>query len=104
MTIILFLLFIISLAANLVLVWYCRKLIKNLWYGFNNADELQKLLLEYAASLEDLQSVQNYSDETIDIAIGNTKLIAEACRVYKDSIIDKQDNKNSEKNTNSLST
>jgi hypothetical protein len=97
------LLLAISLTANGILVWYCRKLIKNLWYGINNADELQKLLLEYAASLESLYNIQNYSDETIEIAIGNTKLIAEACRVYKDSIIEKQDDKNSEKNTTDTS-
>ena len=98
MSIFVVLLLIVSLAANAMLVWYCKKLVKNLWYGVNNVEELQKLLLEYASSLQTLYDAQNYSDEALEISIQNTKLIVEACRVYKDSIIDKQDN-DSEKET-----
>ena len=98
MTILVVLLLIISLAVNGILVWYSRKLVKNLWYGVNNVEELQKLLLEYASSLQALYDSQNYSDESIEITIGNTKMIAEACRVYKDSIIQKQ-GENSEETT-----
>lgn len=100
---ILLLLLLLSLAGNCILVWYCKKLVKNLWYGVNNVEELHKLLLEYATSLESLYELeQYYGDETIKVAIGNTKLIAEACRVYKDSIIQKQEEKqieNSNKKT-----
>jgi hypothetical protein len=65
-----------------------------------NVEELQKLLTEYSESLETLNQLeQYYDDENIKIAIENTKLISEACRVYKDSIIQKQDDNKIEKST-----
>lgn len=88
-----FLLFI-SLVANGVLVWYCRKLVKNLWFGINNVDSLQNLLNEYADSMQSLYELEQfYGDETIKTAISNTKMVVEACRVYKETIIDKQEQK-----------
>lgn len=88
----LLLVLLLSLTANFILIWYCRKLVKNLWYGMNNLDELQKLLLDYSDSLQTLYELEQlYQDENIKVAIANTKLMIEACRVYKDSIIEKQD-------------
>jgi hypothetical protein len=92
--ILLTILIILSLTANGILVWYCRKLVKNLWFGINNVESLQKLLNEYADSMESLYELEQfYGDETIKAAISNTKVVVEACRVYKDSIIDKQEQK-----------
>jgi hypothetical protein len=89
-----FFLLLASLIANGVLIWYCRKLVKNLWFGINNVDSLQVLLNEYAESMQSLYELEQfYGDETIKTAIANTKMVAEACRVYKDSIIDKQEQK-----------
>ena len=90
--IILSIILFLSLAANVTLVWYCKKLVKNLWYGVKNVEELDKLLNEYAASLQSLYDLeQYYGDDTIRVAIENTKLIVDACRVYKESIIQKQE-------------
>jgi hypothetical protein len=84
----------LSALINIVLIWYCRKLVKNLWYGISNVDELQKLLNEYSNSLQSVYELEEfYGDETIKIAIENTKLIVEACRVYKETIIQKQEEK-----------
>lgn len=89
----------LSLAANIILVWYCKKLVKNLWYGVQNVDELQRLLNEYSSSLQSLYELQDYyGDETIKVAIDNTKTIVEACRVYKETILQKQDEDYIEKN------
>lgn len=91
--IILTLALLLSLTANVILVWYSKKLVKNLWNGVNNIDELQNLLLDYSNSLESLyQLEQLYEDENIKVAIANTKLMIEACRVYKSTIL-KQDDK-----------
>lgn len=96
--IILTIILLLSLAANTILVWYCKKLIKNLWYGVKNVEELDKLLVEYSNSLQSLYDLeQYYGDDTIRVAIENTKLIIEACRVYKDSIIQKQEEDKIEK-------
>lgn len=97
MTILLALLLILSLVGNGVLIWYTRKLIQNLYYGVNNIDEMQKLLNEYADLLTPLATMENYYGEpAIDSAIANTKLVIEACRVYKKTIIENYDEENQE--------
>lgn len=99
MIIFLVFLLLLSLTANCVLIWYCRKLVQNLWNGVNNVDELQRLLNEYADSLKSMYSLEEfYGDETIKTAIDNTKIISEACRVYKKTIIQTQDTEQSEEN------
>jgi hypothetical protein len=87
-------LLLVSLTANGILVWYTKKLIKNLFYGIKNAEELQNLLNQYADSMQSLYELEQfYGDETIKTAIANTKMVVEACRIYKDSIIEKQEEK-----------
>jgi hypothetical protein len=94
MTFFLVFLLLISLTANAILVWYCRKLIKNLWFGINNVEGLQSLLNEYAESMQSLYELEQfYGDETIKTAISHTKMVVEACRIYKESIINKQEQK-----------
>lgn len=92
MTIILGVLLVISVIGNGILIWYTRKLIQNLYYGVKNVDEMQKLLSEYAALLEPLLTLENYyGDPAITSAITNTKLVVDACKAYKNSIIESQD-------------
>jgi hypothetical protein len=91
---------ILSLVLNGILIWYCRKVIKNLWYGVSNVEELQKLLNEYSDSLQTMYELEQfYGDDTIKTAIENTKIIVEACRVYKDTIIEKREENKIEKTT-----
>jgi hypothetical protein len=92
MTFILSLLLGISIAGNIILVWYTRKLVKNLYYGVKNVDEMQKLLSEYSSLLEPLLTMENYyGDPAITSAITNTKLVVDVCKTYKKSIIESQD-------------
>ena len=89
------LLLILSLAGNVVLIWYTRKLIQNLYYGVNNIDEMQKLLNEYAELLAPLANLDNfYGEPALSAAIANTKLVIDACRVYKKTIIENYDEEN----------
>lgn len=97
MTVLLTLLLLASLAANVVLVWYTRKLIQNMYFGVNNIDEMQKMLNEYAELLEPVASMENYyGDPAITAAVANTKLVVEACKVFKKTIIKDYDEENQE--------
>lgn len=88
MIFILFLLLVISLGVNGIFIWYTRKLVQNLQFGVNNVDELQKLLNEYVVLLEPVANMENYyADPVIVSTISNTKMVIEACRVYKNSIL-----------------
>lgn len=89
MVILLILFLISSIAGNIILVWYTRKLVQNLYYGVNNIDEMQKLLEEYASLLEPLANSENYyGDQALSSAIANTKLIIQTCRVYKSTLLE----------------
>lgn len=97
MTPLLLFLLLISIVFNGILIWYTRKLVQNLYYGVNNIDELQKLLNEYASLLEPLSTMENYyGDPAITSAVANTKLVIEACKVYKKTIIESYDEENQE--------
>jgi hypothetical protein len=66
-----------------------RKLIKNLNNGVKGVDDLQELLQEYTVLLEGmLQLDQYYGDDTVNGAVKNTKLVIEACKFYKKSVLD----------------
>lgn len=100
MNIILTLLLLLSLAANGILIWYTRKLIKNLLYGVKNVDEMQKLFDEYVTLIQPLATMENYyNDPAITSAINNTNVIIEACKMYKTTMIEQIDEEN-KKTTN----
>jgi hypothetical protein len=89
MTIIFAMLFALSAAGNVILVWYIRKLIKNLNAGVRGIDDLQQLLQEYTSLLEGmLQLNEYYGDDTVAGAVKNTKLVIEACKYYKKSVLE----------------
>ena len=97
MSVLLAFLLLLSLSGNVILIWYTRKLIQNLYYGVNNIDEMQKLLNEYASLLEPLANMENYyGDPALSSAIANTKLVIDACRIYKKTIIENYDEENQE--------
>lgn len=85
-------LFLISLVCNGILIWYVRKLIKNLNFGVNNVDSFQTMLNEYASTLEAITEMEKfYADETLTIAANNTRMVIAACKVYKKSILDSEE-------------
>lgn len=91
------LLLLISLVINGILIWYTRKIVQKLYYGVNNVDEIQKLLNEYASLLEPLLTMENYyADPAIASAVTNTKMVVQACKAYKNSIIESEDEENQE--------
>ena len=85
-------LLLLSIIFNLILIWYTRKLIKNLNIGIINIDQFQDLLNEYAGLLESMLTLdQYYGDDTITAAVKNTKMVIEASKFYKNSILEIED-------------
>ena len=94
---ILSLLLVISLAVIGILVWYTRKLVNNLNYAVKNMDDMQQLFTEYGNLLEPLANLENYYGEpAIDSAIANTKLVIQACGVYKKTVLEGTDEETQE--------
>lgn len=88
---------LLSIAVNVVLVWYVKKTIQILSYGIENVEELQKLLNEYAGLLEPIATMENYyGDPAITAAVANTKLVIEACNIYKKTLIRNYDEEDEE--------
>jgi hypothetical protein len=82
---------LLSLVCNGILIWYIRKLVQKLSYGVDSVDQLQELLYEYSEGLEGVYELQEYyGDDTIKAAIANTKIVIEACKAYKSTIIEKE--------------
>jgi|LakMenE01Jun11ns_1017448.scaffolds.fasta_scaffold9891912_4 hypothetical protein len=89
MTVLFATLFILSLITNILLVWYIQKLVNNLKSGVKNIDELQELLEEYSSSLQEMSNLDEYyGDTTINGAVKNTKMVIEACKFYKNSVLE----------------
>jgi hypothetical protein len=75
-----------------VLAWYIKKLVNNLKNGIKGVDELQDLLEQYSSSMEEIGKLdQYYGDDTINAAVKNTKIIIEACKYYKNSVLDTEE-------------
>jgi hypothetical protein len=90
-------LLLLSVTGNIILVWYVRKTIQILSHGIENVEELQGLLNEYASLLEPLANMENYyADPAITSAVANTKLVVDACRVYKTTLIRNYDEEDTE--------
>jgi hypothetical protein len=66
--------------------------VEKLSFGVNNIDQLQSLLDEYSQNLESLYQMEEfYGDEAIKIAISNTRMVVETCKLYKQSILETQE-------------
>jgi predicted PurR-regulated permease PerM len=89
MTVLFATLFVLSIIVNVVLAWYINKLVNNLKNGIKGVDELQELLEQYSSFMEEVGKLdQYYGDDTINAAVKNTKVIIEACKYYKNSVLD----------------
>jgi hypothetical protein len=97
--ILLSILFALSIIGNGVLLWYCRKLVSKLWLSVQGIDQLQELLEEYNNSLAAIYQLEElYGEEAIKSTIANTKMVAEACKFFKTSVVGNDDNEEKENN------
>ena len=86
--ILLSLLFLLSLSANVILVWYSRKVTNQFSFAVMNVDEYQKLLDQYQFTLKSLYELESfYGDQELKVAIEHTKIVADACAAFKATLI-----------------
>lgn len=92
-------LFALSIIGNGVLLWYCRKLVTKLWLSVQGVDQMQELLEEYNNSLAAIYQLEElYGEEAIKSTIANTKMVAEACKFFKTSVVGNDNDEEKENN------
>ena len=80
-----------------VLIWYINKLMKDITVNAQGLEDYQTFLTEYSQSLESvLQLDQFYGDDTITATIKNTKLVIEATKEFRDSVLVDEEEKDIE--------
>lgn len=74
----------LSLSANVVLIWYVKKLLGKYWYDVEVREKFTEMIGQYAESLEAIYKLEEfYGEETIKKAIQQTRFVEEACKEYK---------------------
>ena len=69
-----FVLFILSIAGNVLLVWYIRKLMKQFSDAIRSLSEFQVVISEYQNHLETVSNMESYyGDTTIENLLKHTK-------------------------------
>lgn len=82
-------LFVLSLAANGILVWYVRSLIKNYINDREAVERFTEMIEQYSVALTSLYKMEElYGDENIKKAIIQTKFVIEACREFNSSLVE----------------
>ena len=99
--ILLSLILLASLTVNGVLIWYTRKISQQFIFAVKNVDEYQKLLDQYHYTLKALYELEDfYGDQEIKIAIEHTKIVADACAAFKNTLLKTDDNNDNSENPN----
>lgn len=76
-----FCLFVISLVANIILVWYVRKLINQFKTAIESIATSNQMIDEYVIHLETVSEMETYyGDPTIENLLKHTKDVAKIIR------------------------
>jgi hypothetical protein len=74
----------ISLAINVMLVWYVRKILAKIWYDLEARKSFATMLMQYEEALTAVYKLEEfYGEETLKKAIQQTKFVVEACEEFK---------------------
>jgi hypothetical protein len=80
---------VLMTATSGVLLWYSNKITKQLAFAVKNVEQYQNLLDQYHNSLEATYKLDEYyGDDTIKILITHTKMVADACKAFRYSVLD----------------
>jgi len=75
----------LSIAANVLLVWYIKKMLKELIFTSDNVLQLRVSMGDFASHLEGVQSQETYyGDPTIEGLIKHSKEIVEEIKDFED--------------------
>ena len=76
-----------SVALNIMLAWYVRKMLAKYWYDVDARTEFTKMLVQYSESLQSLYKLEElYGEEIIKKAITQTNFVIEACNEFRETI------------------
>jgi len=83
MTFFLWLFLLLSIAANVILIWYIRQVIGRVWDLSENMDEVTALLGEYSTHIETINEMETYhGDAVIDNLLKHSKAVNASLKVY----------------------
>jgi Mg-chelatase subunit ChlI len=89
-----YLFLVLSLAANILLVWYVRKLLMKFWYDVEVRKEFTVMLKEYSESLKNLYGLEEFhGEESIKRAIKETNFVIEASQEFAKTLETEEDGK-----------
>lgn len=79
-----YLLLAISLAINITLIWYVRKVLTKLWYDLEARKSFTTMVMQYEEALTALYKLEEfYGEETLKKAIQQTRFVVQACEEFK---------------------
>lgn len=74
----------LSLAGNVVLVWYARKLLSKYAYDTEIRQAFTRMIADYIESLQAIYKLEEfYGEETLKKAISQTRFVQEACEEFQ---------------------
>lgn len=74
----------LSLAGNVVLVWYARKLLLKYAYDTEIRQAFTRMIADYTESLQAIYKLEEfYGEETLKKAIAQTRFVQEACEEFQ---------------------
>ena len=85
MIIVLSILLLLSIAANILLVWYIKKMLKELLFTSDNVTQMQTSLSDFVFHLEGINEQETYcGDPTIEGLLKHSKEIVEEIKDFED--------------------
>jgi hypothetical protein len=83
-SLLIFILFLISIAVNSVLIWYIKKAIERLFLTSENLSSIIDIIDEYSEHLKSVYELELfYGDETLSGLLKHTKLISAELKKYE---------------------
>ena len=74
----------LSLTANVILVWYARKLLSKYAYDVDMRKAFTRMIADYTESLKAIYKLEEfYGEETLKKAIAQTRFVQEACEEFQ---------------------
>jgi len=83
MTFFLYLFLVLSISANVLLIWYIRQVIRRVWDLSENMDEIVEILEEYSNHIQTINEMETYhGDAVIDNLLKHSKAVEESLKAY----------------------
>ena len=81
---ILYSIFAISIMINVVLIWYARQLLRQLWSFTNDVDDINESMASFVTHLEGIYELETfYGDTTLQNLIRHSKALIEEMKNFK---------------------